>query len=289
MTVDIIIPNYNGQKLLEKNLPIVINNSRNIHQIIIVDDGSNDNSDLFLKEKYPQITLIKNHSNLGFTKSVNIALNKSNSDLFVLLNNDVRPEPKYLENSLKHFKNKQIFAVSFSEQENSWPDVFWGDGKLEFIQGSDKRKTRFTPWASGGSAIFRRLIWDKLRGFDEIYSPGYWEDIDIGWRAWKSGYLIIWEPNAKVIHQHQSSFKKVNQNYLNLIKQRNELIFNYKNITDQKMRNSFYRSLIKRTLKHPGYTKVIFSYIQKMPEIKKYQYPISDPEVFELIKKPVNQ
>jgi O-antigen biosynthesis protein len=287
MTIDIIIPSLNGKELLKDNLPLVIKNSESINQIIVIDDGSSDGTDKFIKNNYPNLTYFRNQTNLGFSKSINLAVKESMADFFVLLNNDVKPQKKYLEKSLKYFENEKMFAISFCEQENSWPEISWSGGKLQFKQGSDRNKPHYSPWASGGSAIFRRLIWNRLGGFDEIYSPGYWEDIDIGWRAWKSGYLIVWEPDAKVIHQHESSFKKINQNYLNLIKQRNELIFTHKNINDKKLLNSFNKQLVNYTFRHPRFIKVIFAFMKKYPEIIKKEYPLTDLEVFELVKKTI--
>jgi O-antigen biosynthesis protein len=287
MTIDIIIPSYNGKALLEKNLPIILKNSPLVKNVIVIDDGSIDETGLFIKDRYPHIKFIKNQKNLGFTKTINIAAKSSSTDYFVLLNNDVKPQAKYLENSLKHFNDNQVFAVTFSEQNASWPEISWSSGKFQFTEGDDRSHSHYSAWASGGSAIFKRSIWNQLGGFDEIYSPGYWEDIDIGWRAWKSGYRIIWEPSAKVIHEHELSFKKINQNYLSLIKQRNELIFTQKNIHDPSLANSFRSQLIKYTLKHPGYLRVILSALRALPFSAKVQYPLTDQQVFERINQPI--
>ncbi|EKD56653.1 MAG: glycosyl transferase family protein, partial [uncultured bacterium] len=138
-----------------------------------------------------------------------------------------------------------------------WPNMSWSEGKIQFTKGGDKSKAVFSAWASGGSAIFSRKIWDKLGGLDEIYAPWYWEDIDIGYRAWKSGYKIIWDPNCNVIHDHESTSKKLNPQYVSLIKQRNELIFNWLNVTDKNFVFGHFAFLVKHTLSHPGYLKIV--------------------------------
>lgn len=284
----ILIPSYNGLELLKKHLPDVIEHSTNLTRLIVVDNGSSDGTFEYLTAKYPDIILcIRNEKNLFFPIAVNQGFRKAKTDLVVLLNNDVHSQKGYLAPALNHFDNENIFAVTLNETTSSWPMVSF-KGKLNFTRGEDKSKARYSCWASGGSAIFRKSIWDKLGGFDEIYSPGYWEDIDIGYRAWKSGYTIIWEPNSRVVHEHESTFNKLDQRSLNLIKQRNELIFNWKNITDPVMRREHFIYLFRHGLFHPGYLKVILS---ALAAIKKTRPPTNiirtDKEVLNLINKPI--
>ena len=66
-TVDVIIPSFNGKYLLEKNLPKGPQNSDYLNQIIVVDNGSTDGSVEWLTQNYPEIIIVKNSSNLGFT------------------------------------------------------------------------------------------------------------------------------------------------------------------------------------------------------------------------------
>lgn len=283
----IVIPSYNGLELLKKHLPNVIEHSTNLTRLIVVDNGSTDGTFEYLTSKYPDIVLcIRNEKNLFFPIAVNQGFREAKTDLVVLLNNDVHPQEGYLAQALRHFDDESVFAVTFNETTSSWPQVTW-QGKLQYTKGEVKDQPHYSAWASGGSAVFRKSIWDELGGLDEIYSPGYWEDIDIGWRAWKASYRIIWEPRAKVTHQHESSFSLINHDYINLIKQRNELIFNWKNITDPDMRQEHFIYLFRHTLFHPGYLKVIFSTLkvirQAQPLIKGIR---TDKEVLSLINQP---
>lgn len=278
-SIDIVIPSYNGRYLLEKHLPEVIKNSDYLNKIIIVDNGSTDGTANWLMANYPEIVLVSNSTNLGFTKPVNQGVAASHSEYLVLLNNDVHPEKDYLKNILRYFEDEKVFAVSFNEKDSSWPLVKW-DGKIQFTQGEDKSRPRYSAWASGGSAIFRRNIWDKIGGLNEIYAPFYWEDIDLGYRAWKMGYKVIWDHQSKVIHEHESTSKNIRPQYLTLIKQRNELLFNWVNLSDKELIASHRKYLLNYTLKHPGYLKVIIAALIRFNSTKHtYKYVKSDREV----------
>lgn len=282
-TIDIIIPSFNGKYLLEKHLPEVIKNSDYLHKIIIIDNGSDDGTVAWLNKNYPEIIIVRNKTNLGFTKPINQGVVVSKSEYIVLLNNDVRPEKGYLKNILHFFEDKKVFAVSFNEVGSSWPLVKW-DGKIQFTRGEDKTKPHFSAWASGGSAIFKRSIWDKIGGMNEIYAPFYWEDIDIGYRAWKMGYKVIWDNESLVFHEHESTAKKINPTYLSLIKQRNELLFTWINITDKDLLNSHIKFLFLHSLKHLGYLKVIVSALLRLFSKKQNNTFIkTDKEVLSLV------
>ena len=284
--IDIIITSYNGKHLLQKQLPVVIENSPEADKIIVIDDGSVDCTVEFLEKEFPRVTPIFNHHNLGFSKSTNRAVSTSRADFIVLLNNDVFPQKDYLFHALKAFKDPKIFAVTFNETNSSWPQVNWSDGKFQYLRGKDKTKQHFSAWASGGSAMFRRSVWNKLGGFNPIYSPGYWEDIDIGWRAWQNNYQIVWEPMAKVVHRHESTFSKLNPKFVNLVKQRNELLFIWQNFTEPPFVISHLAFLVKYTFTHLGYLKVIFSALVKyIVEGKKHSILQSNQSIIDFLNK----
>ncbi len=288
--IDIIIPSYNARHLLEKNLPLVVRNTEHLGNLIIIDNGSTDDTVEWLKKNYPKTIIVRNKSNLGYTKPINQGIARSTSEFFVLINNDVRPNKGYINTTLPYFSDPEVFAVSFNEDGASWPNMFWAHGKMQFSQGSNKSKPVVSAWASGGSAIFRRSIWDILGGLDEIYAPFYWEDIDIGYRAWKSGYKIIWEPSATVIHEHESTTKTLNPKYISVIKQRNELLFNWLNITSPKFIWGHIKFLLTHSLRHPGYLKIVAVAAWRFfthPHHIKRQFIISDENVLSHISKSI--
>jgi len=286
MKVSVVIPNWNGRSLLEKNLPAVL--AIRPFEIIVVDDASPDDSINFLKENYPQIKIIRHQKNLGFAAACNSGVKAAGGEIVVLLNLDVVPKKDALEKILPDFEDPKVFAVSFNEPSWSWARIIWRNGFIEHKPGSKTQKTHISAWASGGSAAFRRSIWEKLGGFDEIYKPFYWEDIDLGYRAWRGGYKILWEPKAVVYHKHEAIIgKHFSKKYIDFISERNRLLFIWKNITDFWMITEHKLYLFSRLIKQPGYFKILGGALKRFPLVlprrfKEFQEAkLSDKEIFQ--------
>ncbi len=247
MNISIIIPNYNGEELLSKNLSKVLDEAKSYragkYEVIVVDDGSRDNSMGILKEiknKNQFLRIFENEENMGFSITVNRGVKESSGDIIILLNTDVSPEKNFLEPLLKHFKNEKVFAVGCIDRSiEKGKTILRGRGLGEWKRGflihrrGEVDKTN-TLWVSGGSAAFKKSIWEKLGGFNELYSPFYWEDIDLSYRALKSGYRIIFEPRSIVTHNHEEGIiqKKFSESKIRTVAYRNQFIFVWINITD---------------------------------------------------------
>mgnify|MGYP001618513860 CR=1 FL=1 len=115
MKVAIIIPNWNGAKKLEKHLPKVLDAAKfsQVSEVIVVDDGSDDNSLEILKDNFPQVRIIVKDKNSGFSSTVNLGVKsvENETDLVVLMNNDASPKIDFLKFVLPHFKDNKVFGV----------------------------------------------------------------------------------------------------------------------------------------------------------------------------------
>lgn len=252
MTITTIIPNYNGSNLIKKNLPKVISVMEKYNSaIIIVDDHSVESDYMQVKEiveslkneKLP-ITLIRNKRNYGFSKTVNTGARMTDSDLLFFLNSDVIPEKNFLDPVISKFKeNETLFAVGCMDKSIENGKVILrgrGLGKFErgFLVHSKGETTKSnTLWVSGGSGVMRNSIFKKLGGFDEVYNPFYWEDIDLSYRALKSGYTIVFDNSSVVEHRHEEGAIKNNfsAQRIKTIAYRNQIIFVWKTITDSSL------------------------------------------------------
>jgi GT2 family glycosyltransferase len=292
--VSVVIPNWNGQSLLQKNLPHVLSakafKKNHILEVIIVDDGSTDESVKLLKKEFgTKIRLIKHTKNRGFASSVNNGVRMSKGRLVCLLNSDVVPSKDFLVAAVPHFIEKSVFAVGLHEKGAGPAVGFFRNGFIEHKGGTESTKEQFSFWANGGSAVFRRSQWMELKGLDEeLLAPFYWEDVDLGYRAWKHGYKIVWEPKSVVVHEHESTINKTNfqVTFMNRVKERNQLLVIWKNITSDKLFRNHIQGLIKRILSHPGYLKVVFSALKYRKLVlskrarEKKESSVSDEAVF---------
>ncbi|HJX59025.1 hypothetical protein A2V61_04365 [Candidatus Woesebacteria bacterium RBG_19FT_COMBO_47_8] len=274
LSVSIIIPYYNTKGLLLANLPKVIEakevESNAISEIIVVDDGSPVEKAAGLKERFPSLKIITHKVNRGFSAAVNTGVRMAKGSLVALINTDVAPSREFLQEALKHFEDERVFAVSFKEKDYSWAKGDFKQGFLHHSPGPVTGSSHLSLWASGGSAVFRRKTWLALGGMDEkLFSPFYWEDIDLSYRAYKRGYKVIWEPAALVEHHHESTISTLNKSYTQRIRQRNELLFIWKNITSQNLFRKHLSALFSRMARHPGYTRIVLSALLKLGTVVK--------------------
>lgn len=261
--VSVVIPNFNGEDLLKKNLPFVLtamkNKSNCIVEIIVVDDGSWDKSVKLLADDFPAVRVIKHKINRGFSSSVNMGVRMAKGDLVVLLNTDVIPTENFLTTVFSHFDDKKIFAVSLHEKGFGYAKGRFEAGYIQLGMGEETKTPHSSFYVSGGSGIFRRSIWMELGGLDEkLLSPFYWEDFDICYRAEKRGYINLWEPVGIVEHHHESTISKLSKKYVQAVRERNQLLVIWKNIHSRSLIRNHILGVARRLLRHPGYIKVVF-------------------------------
>lgn len=261
--VSIVIPSYKGVHLYEKNLPAVLTCMRDGDELIVVDDASGKDddtiawfkeqfgvekvafsqfgADLYLAEKYKKsnktlrIVLLVNHENQRFGASSNRGFRVASHELVFLINNDVAPYKDCITHLVPHFENPRVFAVGCLEHETHIGEI-GGRNKLWFERGmflhsryKDMSQGE-TAWASGGSALFRKSLFEEIGGFDKLYYPAYWEDIDLSFQAKKRGFLVLFEPKAQVDHNHETTNKSVfGEQKMRAMSWRNARKFTWKN------------------------------------------------------------
>ena len=254
MDISVIVPNFNGQNLLGKNIPKLVEvlldfierNNKKI-EIIITDDNSADSSVEVTRKiinKYSndelKLELVESSVNSGFSGNVNRGVEKAKGEILLLLNTDVIPKIGFLDPLLAHFKDPKLFAVACMDESIEGDKIElrgrgvgkWSRGFLLHSRGLLNENN--TLWVSGGSGAFRKSVWDKLGGLNEVFNPFYWEDIDLSYRARKSGYETLFEKKSVVVHEHESGTIKSRFSPFDVkkIAYRNQFIFVWENATD---------------------------------------------------------
>ena len=209
MKTTIIIPNYNGLSFMEPCFEALDRQTTKDFKILVVDNGSTDGSVEWLKEK--QIPSIFLPETTGFSGAVNVGIKAADTPYVILLNNDTKVAPHYVEALERAMdRSEKIFSVSSKMIQMYHPDLMDDAGDMYSVLGWAfqrgvgrpeklyKKSCRvFT--ACAGAAIYRREVFETIGYFDEMHFA-YLEDIDVGYRAQIYGYENWYCPRAVVWH-----------------------------------------------------------------------------------------
>ena len=216
-SVSVIIPNYNGQQLLAQFLPFTIQALKNAaidYEIIIIDDASVDHSVLFLKKNYPEIIVIENKKNSGFSATCNVGIAKASKTLLLILNSDIKLSANYFENQWQCFEEDDTFGVMGRMIENNAYDAprLSGRAGFKYVQNktysvADEKFPVPTLFLSGANALVCSKKMKQIGGFDEIFSPFYYEDTDLSLRACRLGWKCYYSFQSTCDHLGSSTVK----------------------------------------------------------------------------------
>ena len=253
-SISVILPNYNGHYLLEKNIPSLLEAIEGFeHEIIVIDDCSSDNSVHFLKQTYPSIKVIQNKTNLGFSATCNKGIHAAELTLLCIVNTDVTFTADYFTNMIREFDEESLFAVKgdIVNYDKSFEDIINIDktGLLYYKRGFLRIDTKVPLTTKtlikkgkdknlvclGCCFVCDRKMMLQLKGFDEIYSPFYWEDTDLARRAMKLGFNLLYLPKSIVFHQASSTISNYRSNTLRrLVSNRNKFLFTWHHLNASK-------------------------------------------------------
>ena len=248
----VVIPNWNGRDLLERFLPSVVEATAGCaeNEIIVVDNASTDGSAEMLRQCFPSVRVLALDRNLGFGGGSNLGLRSAKNDIEVLLNNDMRVEAGFLAPLLAPFADPRVFSVScqifFSDprkrrEETGLTQIGWQHGRFRVGHRIDDRINTSFPCAypGGGSSAFDRHKFLSLGGFNSLLEPFYYEDTDLGYRAWKRGWLLFYEPRSVVFHEHRGTIgKRFSADYIRGVLKKNEVLVCWTNLHDWAMLGS---------------------------------------------------
>lgn len=215
--VTVIVPNYNGREHLEECLGTVLaQDLKEPFNVLLVDNGSVDDSVAFVRRRFPGVRILENGQNFGFAVACNRAVAASDTDYVVLLNNDVRVPPDWLRElvAAADEADEDVMAVGSLVLLYHYPDrVNHAGAKFAPIGGGfdvglgarlDEIHLGIEPFptaaASAAAALYRKKLFQGLGGFDESFFM-YFEDTDLSLRAWLRGHASILAPRSVVYHK----------------------------------------------------------------------------------------
>ncbi len=244
LAFSIIVPNWNGKPYLGRCLSSLLLSAKRTglsYELIVVDDASTDESWQIVEERFPRVRLLRNETNSGFAASVNRGVVAAAGEIAVLINNDIIAKEGFLSALLEPFRPEsgRLFGVSART-------VSWGDQQpnqinmsARFVRGLFELQWRESPqqartlFLQGGACAMRRSVFLELGGFGLLYSPGYWEDYDLAYRAAKCGYTNLYEPRSQAYHLGKSSMRqKLGHAGVTSLMARNQMLFTWLNLTD---------------------------------------------------------
>ena len=232
--LSIVIVNYNVKNLLKECLESIFKYQKDIEfEVIVVDNSSNDHSQELLQKGFPQVKLIENKRNSGFSRACNQGIKESQGGYILLLNPDT-------ELTSGGFKKMIDFMDSKPEVGICGPKMVNEEGKLQFscrsfpsyltaISSSQSILNRILPynflskkyllrnqdhsqisevdWVSGSCLLAKKEMLEKVGLLDERFYM-YVEDVDLCYRAKKSGFSVFYFPRVLVIHHIGKSTQK---------------------------------------------------------------------------------
>lgn len=216
--LSIIIPNWNGKKFLKECLDSLKKQTYNNFEIILVDNGSTDGSIDFIQKEYGDfVKIIRNETNLGFAEGSNIGIRSARGEFIVLLNNDTKTDPFWLEELVKtiHIDPKvgmwgsKIYSYYHKNQIEAVGELIYWDG-LTRAKGQfeiDNGQFNFMEeilYPPGCGAMYRRKIFDEIGLFDKDFFA-YADDAEIGIRARLAGWKALFVPKAILYHKNSGT------------------------------------------------------------------------------------
>jgi GT2 family glycosyltransferase len=235
----VLVLNYNGREHLEECLGSAVAAAAVVVgcRVVLVDNQSSDDSVAFTRRRFPMVEIVIAPVN-DFLFSLNSVVRVRTEEIVVIVNNDMRFDPRFVAALLPHFDDPALFGVGAAIR--TWDDTADTVGPRCARLTScwfykwwelDRQEPAETLEASGGAVAYRRRMFVELGGFDPLYRPGYFEDMDLSYRAWMRGWTVRYEPDSKAFHKISVTMvRRLGEGGKLRLLYRNHILFTIKNV-----------------------------------------------------------
>ncbi len=216
--VIVIMLNWNGLKDTLECLTSLSNQTYPDFETVIVDNGSTDDSVAAIQTAFPDVTVLENGTNLGFSEGNNVGIRYAcgkGADYVFLLNNDTTVEPHLIDTLVSMAElDERIGAVGPKILFAYKPDIIWSAGGIVNFTETVARMRGYrrvdrgqfdriedVDYLPGCAMLLRREVVEDVGLLDSTYSPIYFEDCDWCMRARRKGYRVVYVPSVRVFHK----------------------------------------------------------------------------------------
>ena len=209
--VTVQIVTYGNWSLTWRTLQNLVAHTDPCYEVVIVDNASPDATPRRLVEEVRGARIVLNEQNVGFGAANNQAARLARAPNLLFLNTDAFVHEGWLVPLLSSFEDKAVGAAGpmFLHEDGRLQEagsVLFREGWTHAVgdgqdpQEPEYRFPRFTDYISGGCLLVRREAFEEAGGFDPVFFPAYYEDVDLCLRLWRNGWKVRYEPRSVITH-----------------------------------------------------------------------------------------
>jgi GT2 family glycosyltransferase len=246
--ISAVVPTFRGQARLARNLGSVVaalEATGSAWEVVIVDDGGGG-----IRWDERGVRVLALPDNRGYGPAVNEGVAEAQGEYLLVLNDDVRLERDCVARLLRFFPDPTLFAVVPAVRsplsrcgDEGGKAGEWKAGLIE-IHEAVSVTAHPTLYAVGCCFVCPRTAWDHLGGYDPVFAPFLWEDVDLSFRAWRHGLQVLHAPEAVCHHEGSATLREHRTlPERDRIHFRNRVLFHLRNLRDSGKRAEAFGAL----------------------------------------------